>query len=457
MTFPLSLEQDTVARNQGLRALWVNLDVRIHGPLDLGCLSEAFARLVAHHDALRLRFIRGPEGEVQELGPEQSRWDLEVVALQDETELARESVRFQLLELDLESGGPLRVQVCRLSENDHVLFVKVHHLVMDRWAAVLFQQQLWESYFALAEGRQPDLPATTSVRELVAEQQRAGSALTPGQRRYWAKTLDGVAPIALPLPGEAGHAPFLSNTAGTAFVSLPPDCTSNLADMCAAAQVTPPALISAAACAALFAETGNHDLTVSVLWSGRETRARRRLVGCLTRLIPVRLSIDQHSVFTETARTMMRLITQGVMYSKPPYAHRRMLLELAQEGVKGARCAYERWYGGDEAAGTELILNIANLPNAGLPEAGTRSLTIDPYIASPASWTAEDRAQIDFGKLVVLAGVVSESVHVGSYFDPRYVSELAVTRISGRFNEILLKCTEQNAGAAIADLLAETS
>ena len=76
-----------------------------------------------------------------------------------EAELIRVAEQNSRAAFDLETGPLVRGHLVQLGEEDHALFVSMHHIVSDGWSLGVFLQELGELYEALASGESDPLPA----------------------------------------------------------------------------------------------------------------------------------------------------------------------------------------------------------------------------------------------------------------------------------------------------------
>ncbi len=53
---------------------------------------------------------------------------------------------------------PLRIQLLRVADEEHVLLVTVHHIVCDQWSMQVFRRELVILYNAFSQGRPSPLP-----------------------------------------------------------------------------------------------------------------------------------------------------------------------------------------------------------------------------------------------------------------------------------------------------------
>jgi amino acid adenylation domain-containing protein len=120
----------------GSRALNEVIEIRKAGALDVDALRRALSEVVARHEALRTTFdlvdgvprqiVREPEEVDLPLS------DLSDLGWQESVERAVEIVAADSLRAyDLANGPLIRPRLIRIAENDHRLYIGLHHLIWD--------------------------------------------------------------------------------------------------------------------------------------------------------------------------------------------------------------------------------------------------------------------------------------------------------------------------------------
>jgi aryl carrier-like protein len=142
-----------------------SLMLELHQPLDRTLLGETIKHLLAHHDALRLRFTHADDGwhainaEVDDVVP--LTW-IDLSGAADRSSLEMHAAQAQA-SLDLANGPLIRVVyfACGADRSDRLLIV-IHHLVVDgvSWPVIL--EDLQTVYQQLAAGQAVRLPLKTS-------------------------------------------------------------------------------------------------------------------------------------------------------------------------------------------------------------------------------------------------------------------------------------------------------
>jgi amino acid adenylation domain-containing protein/non-ribosomal peptide synthase protein (TIGR01720 family) len=259
-------------------------------------VRQAVGALVAHHDALRLRFRRGAAGWEQGYSPlptpGEEPWtaiDLSAVpAAQRQAALATAAAQAQA-SLDPWTGTVFRAAWLELGEDGARLLAVAHHLVVDVASWRILLQDLEAGVRQAARGEEIHLPAKT--------------------RSYgaWAQALEELATVDRPLDVPATEAPDLpldrpggrnlEADAETATVTLDEERTRLLLERVPGAYGNRvPEVLLAAATLALGDLTGRPALLVEVEGHGREPLSEdmdvSRTVGWLTSIQPLWIELS---------------------------------------------------------------------------------------------------------------------------------------------------------------------
>jgi amino acid adenylation domain-containing protein/non-ribosomal peptide synthase protein (TIGR01720 family) len=272
------------------------LALQARRPLDAAALERACAALLAHHDALRLRFTRGPDGWRQVNAAPSLETPFTVIDLTAEADReAAFTARAAELQrsLELERGPLVRFALFRTEgAADRVLLV-AHHLVLDAVTLRLIAEDLETAYAQAAEGAgEIHLPKkTTSFRHWarrLAEHARSGEVRA--QAPFWMAQGD-VRP--LPVEGEGANP---EGEAARLGVELGEEETRALLhDVPHAYQTQVNDVLLAALARAFRGWTGERALLVDLEGHGREDLFDdvdlSRTAGWFTAIHPVRLEL----------------------------------------------------------------------------------------------------------------------------------------------------------------------
>jgi amino acid adenylation domain-containing protein/non-ribosomal peptide synthase protein (TIGR01720 family) len=166
--------------------------IAVAGGLDLSVLEQAVNHLVAHHDALRLRFQASEGGWRQSNAGVEEHQVFEVREIlggsreeraQRLTDAATEVQR----SLDLERGPLVRVAYFELGEGEARVLMAIHHLAVDGVSWRILLEDLGAAYEQLSGGAAVELPAKTTSYQQWARRlvEYASSAEVEQEINYW--------------------------------------------------------------------------------------------------------------------------------------------------------------------------------------------------------------------------------------------------------------------------------
>ncbi|HEX6290054.1 MAG TPA: amino acid adenylation domain-containing protein, partial [Herpetosiphonaceae bacterium] len=141
----------------------IPIALRLTGSLDVAALQQSLDLIVQRHEALRTTFAIH-QGEPVQVIAAALTLPLPVVDLGAETADPREQRAREIIvaaaqsPFDLERGPLLRTMLLRISDNEHMLVVTMHHIIADGWSAGVLVRELTTCYTAFVMGATPHLP-----------------------------------------------------------------------------------------------------------------------------------------------------------------------------------------------------------------------------------------------------------------------------------------------------------
>src|ERR1044072_7060491 len=126
-------------------------------------MCEAISEVFRRHEVLRTS-IDVLDGEPAQIISQQQDVSLPVLDLSDLPEAEREAAarRLAMAEIarafDLRQGPLWRVKLLRLSAEDHLLVLVLHHIICDGWSIGVLLQEVTALYAALRAGEKIELP-----------------------------------------------------------------------------------------------------------------------------------------------------------------------------------------------------------------------------------------------------------------------------------------------------------
>ncbi|MDQ2586489.1 non-ribosomal peptide synthase/polyketide synthase [Saccharothrix yanglingensis] len=270
--------------------------MRLHGPLDVDALRRALDGLVARHESLRTTFDDGAqvvhEPRPVPLDVEEGSWE----------DVLREEVGTPF---DLRRGPLLRTRLVRVSPEEHVLVLTLHHIVTDGWSGGVLARDLG----ALYAGRElPPLPVQYV-------DYAAWHEAPPVD--YWAGQLAGVPPLELPTDRPR---PAVRSGAGAMHAfTVPAPVAEALRSLAARRGDTLFTALVAATQALLARYTGQDDIAVGTAVSGRGRAELDDVVGLFVNTVVLRSAVDQRRSFDELLTGVRTTVRDGFAHQDVPF------------------------------------------------------------------------------------------------------------------------------------------
>ncbi|WP_344591682.1 amino acid adenylation domain-containing protein, partial [Actinomadura vinacea] len=192
------LEPGSAEYNVPMRVWW-------DGTLDVAALVAALDALVGRHEVLRTRLIADPDGSAHQVIDQPASLSLPIADVSTGPDPLRAAERLVAADagapFDLAAGPLIRACLIRLTAEEHVLALSVHHVIFDEWSAGVFRRELAALYEAFRSGGPDPLPPLEVQYADFAFWQREllrGEVLD-AQLSYWRERLAEVPVLELPL------------------------------------------------------------------------------------------------------------------------------------------------------------------------------------------------------------------------------------------------------------------
>ncbi|WP_143265067.1 condensation domain-containing protein, partial [Amycolatopsis lexingtonensis] len=259
--------------------------LRLRGELDTAALDRAFTALVARHESLRTTFATVDGHGVQVVHPPHA---VRVPVTDGDLESALAGATGPV---DLHTGPLLRVALTRLAPDDHVLTLVLHHIVTDGWSAGVLLRELAALY---RDEELPPLPVQYADYAVWQRRRLEGAELEE-QLSYWRHRLDGL-PV-LDLPTDRPRPAVRTKNGALHEFSIPAGTTARLQELSRQHGGTL-FMTLLAACQLLFARwSGQRDIAVGTVVSGRERTELEGLVGFFVNTLVLRSTVDLRAGF----------------------------------------------------------------------------------------------------------------------------------------------------------------
>src|SRR5262249_40664371 len=287
---------------------------RLKGPLNLAALKQSLTRLIERHEALRTVFSM-EDGKHHQSILKSFSINLEVIDLHELPEPERAAKATELWReesqraFDLARGPLFRVKVLRLSDDDHILVVTLHHVISDGWSMMLFFRDLTVLYDSILHGYQSRLPdlSIQYVDFTLWQRKVLQEGLMDGQLAYWKRQLSE--PLT-PLKFSSG---VLQNDEMSVFtarkgISISGKLFQSVKTLARQEKTTPFVVLLSVLNILLSRYLGQEDIRVGTLVANRHRNEVENLIGHFVNTVILRTKISENLNFRELAQ-LVREIT----------------------------------------------------------------------------------------------------------------------------------------------------
>ncbi|MGV9457399.1 amino acid adenylation domain-containing protein, partial [Streptomyces sp. NPDC003635] len=270
----------------------IPLAVRLTGALDADALHLALGDVVARHDALRTVFPADEGTPYQRVLPAGDARP--AMALIPATRDALPSVLRDLstTTFELARDLPVRADLLRVADDEHVLLLVIHHIASDGWSSTPLMRDLAAAYTARVTGAAPGWePLPVQYADYALWQQALLAADEERQLDYWRRALDGL-PEEVTLPADRARPTTASYRGASLTVRCPAGLHGSLTKL-ARESGTTLFMVAQAATAALLSRSGaGTDIPVGSPVAGRTDEALEDLVGFFVNTLVLRTDVS---------------------------------------------------------------------------------------------------------------------------------------------------------------------
>ncbi|SNB55511.1 amino acid adenylation domain-containing protein [Marinobacter sp. es.042] len=297
---------------------------RFQGSLDISALEQAINTVLQRHEILRAQF-RNIDGQVQILVDDSQSIQLtpkpiSEFGISDIASLERALMTEVSTSFNIESGPLFKAKLIQVSEQDHVLFLLIHHLVFDGWSFDLLLKEMCALYNAYTKGLEnplADLPVQFQDFAIWQQEWLQSEALE-AQLNYWKQKLAGDLPIlSLPLDFDRPHVqPHRSK--GIKF-EIDEATTKTLETLAVRHQTTLFLVLMSLYVLMLHRFSRQSDLIINVPVYARNEDELSGLVGPFINLLVCRFRISQDQSFDELVQHVKETVLTAIDHQDVPF------------------------------------------------------------------------------------------------------------------------------------------
>ncbi|WP_439676217.1 amino acid adenylation domain-containing protein [Embleya sp. MST-111070] len=284
--------------------------IELRGPLDVGLLVQAMHRLADEAEGVRAQFLEEDGVPGQIIRP-LAQLPLKIFDFSEKAEPLAAAERW----MRADHAEPLKVTdfplyrgaLIKLGPEHHLLYLCMHHILIDGYSRVLLYPRLAELYTRLVAGIADSAADPGAIpafhRLLDAEREYRDSPLVERDRTYWTQRLTsgahGPAPELVSL-SEEEPAPGRGALRHTSRLS--PEATDALRALAQDGKVTMPVLMVAAMAAYTQRVTGVAGPLLTLPVTGRVGAISRQVPGMLANYLPLAVRVSPEMTRTQLLR-----------------------------------------------------------------------------------------------------------------------------------------------------------
>jgi len=351
--------------------------------VDAPALERALNEILRRHEVLRSTVQAIDDQPAQLIHPAMpvrleilDRRALSAAERTAETErLAREEATQPF---DLARGPLLRAVLVRLSAQESLLLLTLHHIAADGWSMGIFFAELSALYQAFSSGRPSPLPDLEfQYADFVRWQRERLQGETLAQLiAYWRRQLAGAPPV-LRLPTDRPRPPDQTFRGALTFFALPAAVLAAVNHLGQRRGVTLFMSLLAAYVALLYRYTGAEDLVVGAPIANRNRAQLEGLIGFFVNTLVLRFRVSGNLSFTDLLGRVSEVTLEAFDHQDLPFE--KLVEQLAPERTLG------------HSPLCQVVFNLQNIPTWGpaeeaaprlVPHSGTAKFDLNLTMAA---------------------------------------------------------------------------
>ena len=284
-----------------------NEPVTVHryGTFDRLAMEMAFTEIIRRHEAWRTTFGWKRTTLVQRIQPLPQHIEIPFVDVSGLPVESREESALKiagadaLAPFDLEVGPMYRPRLIRFSEDEHRLYLALHHIIFDGVSLYrVFLPELQTLYEAFSQ-RQPSPlePLPLQYGDYAVWHRQWVEEIRPVQMPYWRKKLHGVERRDIIRPDRRGATQSFRGAMETLALDVP--TTQKLKELSQRAGVTLFMTLLAVFHALLWAYSREEDLVTGGTSAGRHRSETENMLGFFLNTIVLRTDLSGNPTFLE--------------------------------------------------------------------------------------------------------------------------------------------------------------
>ncbi|OZE38564.1 hypothetical protein CH256_06700 [Rhodococcus sp. 05-2254-6] len=279
--------------------------IRLTGALDTAALNAAVVDVLDRHEALRTVYPSVDGAGHQVILPAESVAPDLTPTTPSAYGAVADLIAFASEGFDVTQSIPLRAKLFRVTDDEYVLVVVVHHISADGWSMGPLTRDVMTAYLARVAGEAPQWTPLSVQYADFALWQRAvlgddadPSSLMAAQANYWRSALADL-PSELTLPYDRPRPAVQSYSGGRFQFDIDADLRASLDDLARSTGTTLFMVLHGALALFLARMSTSDDVAVGTAVAGRGEAVLDDVIGMFVNTLVLRTSVDRSKGFTD--------------------------------------------------------------------------------------------------------------------------------------------------------------
>jgi hypothetical protein len=290
----------------------VSMAQRIHGQLNVDVLRRSLQEVVRRHESLRTRIVLRDGVPVQEISSAMKR-SLGTIELALGSRLEREQAAQQAVEaifgekVNVEEDPLFQTYLLEISDGDHVLAIRFHHIITDGTSVEIVLRELWALYRDFASGQLSSLPEVRVQYSDYALWQRKtlGESWRQETGRYWRAKLSKGRHLDFPACDKSSGE-IESGSAAPLHLSLDEALSASLRELAHAQKIPLSVLVLAICTAVLSRWCEQREIEFVTLATGRDLPRFAAVTGYLAHALHLNMALSGGETFIDLLRAVTK-------------------------------------------------------------------------------------------------------------------------------------------------------
>ncbi|MDZ8135372.1 MAG: amino acid adenylation domain-containing protein [Nostoc sp. DedQUE04] len=311
----------------------ISIAFQIKGRLNITVLQQCLHEILNRHEVWRTNFQIINGEPIQKISP-QLNWDLSIINLEHlsdnnwESEVKQFAAESAKKPFNLAKGLLVRATLLRLSGEEHVLLVTMHHIITDGWSCNVFLRELSTLYAAFSTNLPSPLPALPIQYADFAiwQRDRIQGEFLATQLNYWQQQLKGELPV-LQLPTDRPRPKVTTFSGAKQYFTFSKALTDVLRQLSQREDATLFMSLLAAFNILLYRYTDQEDILIGSPIANRNRAELEGMLGLFVNTLVLRNNLSGNPSFREFLHRVREVTLDAYAHQDLPF---EMLVEKLQ-------------------------------------------------------------------------------------------------------------------------------